>query len=105
MATSSASSLREVTVNISTELPLTTHPSHFTFLEVSSTQLPPPLLVTVVCTPSLLPMSPDLLLSATYKTDDGIGRFCSVEIVFMISFSRDYASCRGESSITSPFIC
>lgn len=68
---SDGSNLRDVTISITAALPITTHPSHFIVAEVSSKQPHPELLVTVVCTPSLLPTSTFLQLSATYKSCDG----------------------------------
>lgn len=72
MESSDGSSLRDVTISITAALPITTHPSHFVVPEVSLKQPCPELLVTVVCTPSLLPTTTFLQLSATYKSCDGM---------------------------------
>ena len=64
----SGPSLRDVTLSITAALPLTTHPSHYVLAEVSAVQ---EFVVTVVCTPSLLPTTTSLKLSATYSTSDG----------------------------------
>lgn len=65
-------SILDVTLSISAALPLTTHPSHFVIPEVSSTHSCREMVVTVVCTPSLLPTTTSLSLSASYRTCDGI---------------------------------
>ena len=67
---SSGPALRDVCVSVDSALPLTTHPSHFTLPEVS-THTPHPLIVTVVATPTLLPTSTHLTLSATYTSTEG----------------------------------
>ncbi len=68
----SGPALRNVTVCVNCALPLTTHPSHFTLPEVSSTQDHTPIVLTVVATPTLLPTSTHLTLSATYTSNEGI---------------------------------
>ncbi len=68
----SGPALRNVTVCVNCVLPLTTHPSHFTLPEVSSTQDHTPTVLTVVATPTLLPTSTHLTLSATYTSNEGV---------------------------------
>ncbi len=68
----SGPALRNVTMCVNSQLPLTTHPSHFTLPEVSSTQDHAPLVLTVVATPTLLPTSTHLTLSATYTSNEGM---------------------------------
>lgn len=73
MESSSGRSVRNVTISVTAPLPLTTHPSHFILPEVSSTLTAGELLLTVVCTPSILPTSTNIIqLSATYVASDGI---------------------------------
>ena len=63
--------LKDVTVNIVSTLPLTTHPSHYHLDEVTSSTPSQPHTVTVVCTPTLLPLSHTITISATYTTFNG----------------------------------
>ena len=63
--------LKDVTVNIVSTLPLTTHPSHYHLDEVTSSTPSQPHTVTVVCTPTLLPLSHTITISATYTTLNG----------------------------------
>ena len=63
--------LKDVTVNIVSSLPLTTHPSHYHLDEVTSSTPSQPHTVTVVCTPTLLPLSHTITISATYATYNG----------------------------------
>ena len=71
LSSSTGPALRDVSLSVNASLPLTTHPSHFTVPEVSSTHKVEPLVVTVVSTPSLLPTSTSLTVSATYKSPNG----------------------------------
>ncbi len=75
---STGPALNNVVISIDSVLPLTTHPSHYTLHEVSSTHVPPPLILTVVATPTLLPTTTSLTLSATY-TSNGIPRAMKTE--------------------------
>ncbi len=72
LSSSSGPALSNVTVGVASQLPLTTHPSHFTLSEVSSTHSHTPLSLTVVATPTLLPTSTYLTLSATYTSNEGV---------------------------------
>lgn len=71
LSSSTGPALTDVSLSINAPLPLTTHPSFFSKPEVSSTHKVEPLLVTVVCTPSLLPSTTALTVSATYKSPNG----------------------------------
>lgn len=87
----SGPSLRDIVISVTAALPLTTHPSHFVIPEVSSTQRKQPLVVTVVCTPSLLPTNTCLQLSATYRTSDGnLPYLC---LLYHAVFDRYSANC------------
>ena len=71
LSSSTGPALRDISLNVNASIPLTIHPSHFTVPEVSSTHKVEPLVVTVVCTPSLLPTSTSLTVSATYNSPNG----------------------------------
>ena len=71
LSSSTGPVLRDISLSVNASLPLTIHPSHFTVPEVSSTHKVEPLVVTVVCTPSLLPTSTSLTVSATYNSPNG----------------------------------
>ena len=58
-------------MNIVSSFPLTTHPSHYHLDEVTSSTPSQPHTVTVVCTPTLLPLSRTITISATYTTYNG----------------------------------
>lgn len=93
VASGSGPSLRDVIVSVTAALPLTTHPSHFVIPEVSSMQQGQALVVTVVCTPSLLPTNTGLQLSATYQACDGNQWSCSIATNGHWGVPRTYSLC------------